>query len=132
MIQVNDIVKDFLYKALRNFSLKSNILSIFESEGKFKQSLLFLSFLDKPVEKDFLSYNRTNSLFQSRVASILGAIMYPSFLFLDVFLLPEEIYIFLIVRISISLIIIFSILLEYHKWVLKINESIPIVSLSVL
>lgn len=129
VVNLKENMKNKFKKLGYFFTFKSNDLTIFESKGKYKQSYLFLTFLNKKLEESYLQYNRNNSLFQSRVAAILGVLMYPAFLLLDSMLFPEEFLNFIFIRVIITLYLIIIAILQYNDRILKLNESVPVIEL---
>jgi len=80
-----------------------------------KKRLLTLTFIDPQLEKEYRKNNALKSLFQVRLAAVLGIILYFGFLFLDFVYFKEIFSFFILIRLLVSIVFLFCLLWTYKK-----------------
>ncbi len=79
----------------------------------FRRNIITLSFLDRDIESVFRKINAENSVFQARLAVILGILLYSAFSFLDYLLVPDGFPPLFVIRFTVVVIFIFSFVMTY-------------------
>jgi len=100
--------------------------------NRFSRRLLFLSFRDRELEKQYHEHYKEIHVVWVRLALILGVILYPGFLILDKIVMPDAFFSQLIIRLFIvTPCLLANFVITFNKRIMHYLQPIAITAVSI-